>query len=81
LGAAAATDRSTSNRLDQTSAPKFGRLDAFPKNLCSSAQSADAKLFPAGENISRNESGARNGSAAEVTLEKLGIEHHIAQAL
>jgi len=35
----------------------------------------------AGENISRNESRARNGSAAEVILEKLGIEHHIAQAL
>jgi hypothetical protein len=56
-------------------------LDAFPKNLCSSAQSADVKLFAAGEDISRNESQARNGSATEVTLEKLGIEHHIAQVL
>jgi hypothetical protein len=43
-------------------------------------QSADAKLFLACENISRTESGAL-GSAAEVTLEKFGIEHHIAQAL
>jgi hypothetical protein len=56
-------------------------LDAFPKNLCSSAQSADVKLFAAGEDISRNKSQARNGSATEVTLEKLGIEHHIAQVL
>jgi len=54
-------------------------MGRFCENLCSSAQSADAKLFPASENISRNESGAL-GSAAEVILEKLGIEHHIAQA-
>jgi D-alanine transfer protein len=35
-------------------------LDAFAKNLCSSAQVADVKLFAAGENISGNESQARN---------------------
>jgi hypothetical protein len=56
-------------------------LGGFPKNLCSPAQSADVKLFAVGENISRNESQACYDSAAEVTLEKLGIEHHIAQVL